>query len=114
MRSVPRRSAIPSLRVPGGRNYDLAASKIMDEEHADLKALGTERSSVQKSRAEKLDSLSKMAGGIAHDFNNLLLAIMGNADLLDQDLRAGRDGLTSSAQRLQHRRSVGCSEPAAE
>jgi two-component system, cell cycle sensor histidine kinase and response regulator CckA len=41
----------------------------------------------------KLDSLGRMAGGIAHDFNNLLLAIMGNADLLDQDLRAGRDGL---------------------
>lgn len=33
-----------------------------------------------------------MAGGIAHDFNNLLLAIMGNADLLDQDLKAGRGG----------------------
>lgn len=41
----------------------------------------------------KLASLARMADGIAHDFNNLLLAIVGNSDLLDQDLRAGRDGL---------------------
>ena len=33
-----------------------------------------------------------MAGGIAHDFNNLLLAIMGNADLLDQELAEGFEG----------------------
>lgn len=39
-----------------------------------------------------LDSLSLMAGGLAHDFNNYLLAIIGNADLLDRDLAAGRSG----------------------
>jgi PAS domain S-box-containing protein len=40
----------------------------------------------------KLDSLSQMAGGLAHDFNNFLLAILGNADLLDRDLAAGKGG----------------------
>ena len=34
----------------------------------------------------KMESLELMASGLAHDFNNLLLAIMGNADLLAQDL----------------------------
>jgi PAS domain S-box-containing protein len=32
-------------------------------------------------RAEKLNSLARMAGGIAHDFNNLLTGILGNASL---------------------------------
>jgi PAS domain S-box-containing protein len=42
-------------------------------------------------RAEKLNSLARMAGGIAHDFNNLLMGILGNvslaSDLLPPDDR---------------------------
>lgn len=47
---------------------------------------------VSKEQCRKLESLSLMAGGLAHDFNNFLLAIMGNADLLDRDLAAGKPG----------------------
>lgn len=37
----------------------------------------------------KLESLGVLAGGIAHDFNNILAGIVGNVDLLEEDLPRG-------------------------
>jgi PAS domain S-box-containing protein len=36
--------------------------------------------------SQKLESLGVLAGGIAHDFNNLLMAMLGNAEMADEEL----------------------------
>ncbi len=43
--------------------------------------------SEQRIREEKLRALGSMAAGIAHDFNNLLMAILGNVELLQMELK---------------------------
>lgn len=65
-----------SVRLAGVR--DLRASKDQEHQRDQLRK--------QVERAQRLDSLGALAGGVAHDFNNLLVGIMGNAELLLEDL----------------------------
>lgn len=40
-------------------------------------------------RAQKMEAIGQLTGGIAHDFNNLLGIIVGNLDLLNDELEDG-------------------------
>jgi signal transduction histidine kinase/ActR/RegA family two-component response regulator len=49
----------------------------------------TERRAVQQQlqQAQKMEAVGRLTGGLAHDFNNLLLIMIGNLDLLVEEVR---------------------------
>jgi PAS domain S-box-containing protein len=53
------------------------------------------RTEEQLRRAQKLDSVGRLAAGVAHDFNNMLQGIVGHAELLMSELH-------SSDARVEH------------
>jgi PAS domain S-box-containing protein len=61
-----------------GTIQDITEIKRMQEERIELER--------RLLHSQKLESLGILAGGIAHDFNNILMAILGNLDLVKQDL----------------------------
>jgi PAS domain S-box-containing protein len=44
---------------------------------------------LQFHQAQKMEAVGQLAGGIAHDFNNMLTAVLGNANLILEDVPSG-------------------------
>jgi len=57
---------------------DITDRKLIELERRELEA------KIQQSR--KMEAIGTLAGGIAHDFNNILSAILGYAEMLEDDL----------------------------
>jgi two-component system cell cycle sensor histidine kinase/response regulator CckA len=82
------------VRLAGVR--DLRSKKEQENQREQLRR--------QVERAQRLDSLGALAGGVAHDFNNLLVGIMGNAELLLEELKSPEHrSFTSTILEASHR-----------
>jgi PAS domain S-box-containing protein len=57
---------------------DITDRKRAEEEHKKLQN--------QLLQSQKMESVGRLAGGVAHDFNNILSIIIGNAELLLEDI----------------------------
>ncbi len=90
-------SGSPKLEMLAGHIVDVTDRHIAEEDRREL-----ERNALH---AQKLESLGVLAGGLAHDFNNLLMIMMGNVDLVLQDMPESsplRQHLLRAAQAARH------------
>lgn len=72
-----------------GVGRDITERRKNEEERTKLKT--------DLQQAQKMESVGRLAGGVAHDFNNMLSIIMGNTDMLLEDI----DSLNPGIENLQ-------------
>ena len=75
-----RDAAGKALRIVG-TNLDLTDIRATEEQ--------LQMAQVVVVQAQKFESIGQLTGGVAHDFNNLLAVIMGNLELIRDEIKAG-------------------------
>jgi PAS domain S-box-containing protein len=75
--------SLTAIETAGRRVMLSVARDITDRVRAEEES---ERLQAQFLRAQRMESVGRLAGGVAHDFNNLLTVINGTADLALADL----------------------------
>ncbi len=86
---IPDADGRPSMIL--GVTHDITEQRRAGEERSRLEE--------QLHQARKMEAIGRLAGGVAHDFNNVLCAIMGNVELMLDDLSA-KDPLRESIEEV--------------
>jgi len=77
------------------RTAELAQANADLERRVEERTREREMALAQVHEMQKMESLGQLTGGVAHDFNNVLMAVLGNLDLIAQNL-----GEPSTVKRL--------------
>lgn len=112
MTAAPFRMELEWNSSEGLKYFDWRLTPVIDAKGHVYSVLGvsrdiTERKQIEELKLEmerkfqqsqKLESLGVLAGGLAHDFNNILAIILGQCDILSEDLSSKIDQITQVRQ----------------
>lgn len=100
--TFPIHLAVSEFSAAGKRYFTGIIHDLSDRKHVEEALLESERRLAQ---SQKMEAVGQLTGGIAHDFNNLLTIIIGNLELVQDQLE--RADLRVLVKRAQDAASLG-------